>query len=167
MFTWVYNSCGSVVELDWGKSGTDMTIKTDCAEPLMDTGLALKIDNSTESFHCELSVSPVDLKHLRRYTLGDWALEKEVLQLFIGQLPETIGSLRGAVTERDWKVAAHTLKGSGRAVGAWRIARLAEHAERLLGPKNYHFRREAIARIEDAAREARAFIVATYQPQTA
>ncbi len=151
----------------WGKPGEDNNIQTDCAGRLMDTGLALARDSSAENFGCELSVSPVDLKHLRRYTLGDWALEKEVLQLFLGQLPETIGSLRGAATEKEWKVAAHTLKGSGRAVGAWRIARLAEHAERMLGPKNFDFRLEAVARIEDAAREARAFIVATYQPQTA
>lgn len=149
------------------RPGNDDSNQTDCAGRLMDTGLALARDSSPEIFGCELSVSPVDLKHLRRYTLGDWELEKEVLQLFLGQLPETIGSLRGAATDKEWKVAAHTLKGSGRAVGAWRIARLAEHAERMLGPKNVDFRLDAVARIEDAAREARAFIVATYQPQTA
>ena len=75
---------------------------------------------------------PVDLNHLRRYTLGDKALEQEVLRLFLAQLPETIASLRSAATERDWKMAAHTLKGSSRAVGAWRIASLAQEAE---GPR--------------------------------
>ncbi len=111
-----------------------------------------------------LQVSPVDLKHLRRYTLGDERLEKEVLELFLAQLPQTIGALSGAASERDWRMAAHTLKGSGRAVGAWRIARLAEHAERLLGPKSQDVRIEAVARIEEAAIEARSFILSAYGP---
>ncbi|MBN9246850.1 MAG: Hpt domain-containing protein, partial [Hyphomicrobium sp.] len=76
---------------------------------------------------------PIDLAHLRRYTLGDKALEDEVLRLFLAQLPETLAALRTAATERDWKIAAHTLKGSSRAVGAWRIASLAQEAEALRG----------------------------------
>lgn len=112
---------------------------------------------------CEaLQVAPIDLKHLRRYTMGNIELEKEILGLFLGQLPETIRSLHEAATEREWHVAAHTLKGSGRAVGAWRVARLAEHAERQLNVMNRPACREAIARIETAAEEARAFIMATY-----
>ena len=111
-----------------------------------------------------MQVSPVDLKHLRRYTLGDERLEKEILELFLAQLPQTIGALSEAASERDWRMAAHTLKGSGRAVGAWRIARLAEHAERLLGPKSQDVRIEAVARIEEAAIEARSFILAAYGP---
>ncbi len=64
-----------------------------------------------------LQVTPVDLKHLRRYTLGDAGLEREILDLFFGQLPTTIAALAAAATPKEWKVAAHTLKGSGRAVG--------------------------------------------------
>jgi HPt (histidine-containing phosphotransfer) domain-containing protein len=132
----------------------------------METGLASRIEVAMPAGEIDqLQVNPVDLKHLRRFTLGDRALEKEVLELFLGQLPETISSLRRAATEKDWRVAAHTLKGSGRAVGAWRIARLAEHAERMLGVKHTETRVEALARIEDAAREAQAFIFATYGPR--
>jgi HPt (histidine-containing phosphotransfer) domain-containing protein len=109
-----------------------------------------------------LQVSPVDLKHLRRYTMGDANLEKEILDLFLGQLPKTIQALADAVNEREWKVAAHTLKGSGRAVGAWRVARLAEHAERQLNVQNKQSCQDAVARIEEAAAEARQFIRATY-----
>lgn len=101
---------------------------------------------------------PVDLAHLRRYTLGDIALEKEVLQLFLHQLPQTIRALSDAVSDRDWMIAAHTLKGSCRAVGAWRIAHLAEQAEREMATAATAQRREVIAGIEDAAAEARAFI---------
>lgn len=104
------------------------------------------------------TADPVDLAHLRRYTLGDVALEKEVLQLFLHQLPQTIRALSDAVTDRDWMIAAHTLKGSCRAVGAWRIANLAEQAERQMATAAKALRREAIVGIEDAAAEARAFI---------
>jgi HPt (histidine-containing phosphotransfer) domain-containing protein len=109
-----------------------------------------------------LQVSPVDFNHLRRYTMGDRQLEKEVLDLFLGQLPETISALNRASTERDWRIAAHTLKGSGRAVGAWRVARLAEHAERHLNVRNRALCSEAVARIQEAVEEARSFIQAAY-----
>jgi HPt (histidine-containing phosphotransfer) domain-containing protein len=109
-----------------------------------------------------LQVSPVDLKHLRRYTMGDTALEKEVLELFLGQLPQTIQALSEAATDRDWRMAAHTLKGSGRVVGAWRVARLAELAERQLSVQNRGVCAEAVARIREAAEEARTFIRSTY-----
>jgi HPt (histidine-containing phosphotransfer) domain-containing protein len=107
-------------------------------------------------------INPVDLQHLRRYTMGDIKLEKEVLELFLGQLPVTIKALSEATSERDWQIAAHTLKGSGSAVGAWRVARLAEHAERPATIKNAALRSQAIARIEEAAEEARAFIRSAY-----
>lgn len=104
-------------------------------------------------------VRPIDRKHLARYTLGDAALEVEVLGLFLGQLPTTIAALKAAGTDRDWIVAAHTLKGSCRCVGAWRLARLGEQAERLGGIGNRLACIEAILRIEAAADEARGFIV--------
>lgn len=110
-----------------------------------------------------LQVSPVDLKHLARYTMGDKALEKEILELFLSQLPQTIDALRQAGSDRDWRIAAHTLKGSGRAVGAWRVARLAEYAEREVTRANAAQCAEVIGRIEEAAEAAREFIHATYE----
>lgn len=109
-----------------------------------------------------LSLAAVDLKHLRRYTLGDVMLEREVLDLFLAQLPITIAALKGAASEREWRVAAHTLKGSGRAVGAWHLARLAELAERTAPGKNRNNCSEAVARIEAAAEETRQFILGAY-----
>ncbi|MEQ1651541.1 MAG: Hpt domain-containing protein [Hyphomicrobium sp.] len=123
----------------------------------------IESDSSVGAIGCDsLQVSPVDLKHLRRYTLGDYALEKEILELFLGQLPQTIKALSDAATDHDWRVAAHTLKGSGRAVGAWRVARLAELAERQFNVKNRTSCAQTVARIEEAAAEARTFIEATY-----
>jgi HPt (histidine-containing phosphotransfer) domain-containing protein len=104
---------------------------------------------------------PVDLAHLRRYTLGDKALEAEILGLFLAQLPETIASLKSAETERDWKIAAHALKGSSRAVGAWRIAALAQEAETLPANVTTGACSEAIAKLEAAAAEASTFVKET------
>lgn len=105
---------------------------------------------------------PVDLQHLRRFTFGDRGLEKEVLELFLAQLPHTIAALSSACNERDWRIAAHTLKGSGRAVGAWQIAGLAEEAERLADARSRTTASQTVARIEQAASEARSFIVSQY-----
>ena len=107
---------------------------------------------------------PVDIEHLRRYTFGDQALEKEILSLFLGQLPDTLAALRKAASQRDWKVAAHTLKGSCRAVGAFRLGDIAQDAERLVFSSGSEARAAAIAQIEEAAAEARDFIQAVYGP---
>jgi HPt (histidine-containing phosphotransfer) domain-containing protein len=106
--------------------------------------------------------APVDVQHLRRYTFGDQALEKEILSLFLGQLPETIAALRASTSQKDWKVAAHTLKGSCRAVGAFRLGDIAQRAEKL-DIAHSDACADAIARIEDLAAEARAFIQNTYE----
>lgn len=115
----------------------------------------------TASSAAGFDLDPVDLKHLKRYTLGDTDLEREVLALFLMQLPRSIAALAAAKTEREWSIAAHTLKGSGRAVGAWCIAALAEQAERAAntGPRNGQ---EVVARIAFAAEKVRAFVASRY-----
>ncbi len=72
----------------------------------------------------------IDHVHLRRFTMGDLQLEAEVLHLFADEVPRTLASLQTATTAREWKIAAHTLKGSARTVGAWRVAAAAVDAER-------------------------------------
>lgn len=101
---------------------------------------------------------PVDLQHLRRYTFGDQALEKEVLTLFAMQLPETIAALRDAKCQKDWKVAAHTLKGSCRAIGAFRLGDIAQDAENLQFDAGSVDCAEAIVQIEEVAAEACSFV---------
>jgi HPt (histidine-containing phosphotransfer) domain-containing protein len=71
----------------------------------------------------------LDLDHLSRATLGNRDLAREVLQLFGHQAATLANRLPGA----DGSVAfscAHTLKGSARGIGAWRLARAAERVER-------------------------------------
>lgn len=105
-----------------------------------------------------LASEPVDVQHLRRYTLGDQKLEREIFQLFMTQLPELIAALRTAQTERDWRMAAHTLKGAGRAIGAWRIARLGEGAEGLALGIDCEACETAVAEFNEAASEVRQYI---------
>jgi HPt (histidine-containing phosphotransfer) domain-containing protein len=63
---------------------------------------------------------PLDLVHLRRTTLGDAALEREVLGMFSRQAAGIIGALAALPPETG--VLTHTLKGSARAIGAVRVA---------------------------------------------
>jgi len=100
----------------------------------------------------------LDLEHLRRFTLGDLGLELEILELFIKQAPITLRALQTAAADRDWKIAAHTLKGSARAVGAWRVARLAEAAEGISRRRNPPGCEAAVRELSDALVEASAFI---------
>jgi len=106
----------------------------------------------------------IDLAHLRRYTLGDVRLELEILSLFIGQAPKTVDALKQARTDKEWVMAAHTLKGSARAVGAWRLAKLAEQAERLGGPQDRDACESILGQLDEAAAEVRAHIVALGAP---
>jgi HPt (histidine-containing phosphotransfer) domain-containing protein len=101
---------------------------------------------------------PLDLTHLRRFTMGDEQLEQEILGLFFNQLPVTIADLKNAQSEKEWGMAAHTLKGSARAVGAWSLASMAENAECLKPLSDAAERGLVLRRIEEAAGEARSFI---------
>src|SRR6185436_3133580 len=79
----------------------------------------------------QLGGNPIDRAYLARFTLGNSALEREVLQLFADQVPLYLKALRDASVRKAWREAAHTIKGSASAVGAWRVARFAEMAERV------------------------------------
>ena len=73
--------------------------------------------------------APIDLEHLTRYTLSDRNLEREILGLFCSQLPISLEALKQAKSPKEWKIAAHTVKGSARAIGAWRLANIAAVVE--------------------------------------
>lgn len=72
----------------------------------------------------------IDLDHLERMTLGDAALEREVLALFVTQAEALIGRLAG--WPDDAARLAHTLTGSARGVGAFTVAEAAERLEGVL-----------------------------------
>jgi HPt (histidine-containing phosphotransfer) domain-containing protein len=72
--------------------------------------------------------SSIDQVHLERMTLGDRGLEREVLAIFARQTAMTLERIVGAGPARA-AAAAHTLKGSARGIGAWRVAEAAERLE--------------------------------------
>jgi hypothetical protein len=75
---------------------------------------------------------PIDLKHLSRMTLGERSLEREVLTLFARQAELLLPRIRDGQPPVT-AASAHTLKGSARGIGAWRVALAAEAVE-LAGP---------------------------------
>ena len=77
--------------------------------------------------------APIDFGHLARQTFADHALERELLELFAAQCDVLVPAIGDARRPQDGVMAAHTLKGSARAVGAWVLAALADRAETLLG----------------------------------
>jgi HPt (histidine-containing phosphotransfer) domain-containing protein len=74
---------------------------------------------------------PIDFEHLARMTLGDPALECEVLTMFATQSAQLLDQLAGLPAGAG--ALAHTLKGSARAVGAFAVAEAAARLEAALG----------------------------------
>ena len=105
----------------------------------------------------------IDLVHLSRQTLGDAALETELLRLFEGQAQAFAARLLSPApqneTARDIQqriVLAHTLKGSSRAIGAFALAEAAqsyEDALRANAPDADASPRRLLAALESAREE--------------
>jgi HPt (histidine-containing phosphotransfer) domain-containing protein len=108
----------------------------------------------------ECKPAAVDEVHLRRMTLGDRRLEREVLEIFMRQatiMLERIMSAEPALAA----AAAHTLLGSARGIGAWRVARAAERLEQAAGECSGPAEMEdAIAELKAASLEVSAAIAA-------
>jgi HPt (histidine-containing phosphotransfer) domain-containing protein len=96
----------------------------------------------------------IDGTHLERMTLGDRSLEREVLEIFARQTTLTLERIAGAAPEQA-AAAAHTLKGSARGVGAWRVAQAAERLELAAGKRDASDISAAIAELDAVSREAR------------
>ena len=87
---------------------------------------------------------PLDMAHLFQQTMGNRALEIEILDMFCKQVTSTITAFAKAdATER--KRLAHALKGTGRSVGAFLLADIAEQIEK--SPLD----RSVIAKLNDMA----------------
>jgi HPt (histidine-containing phosphotransfer) domain-containing protein len=96
---------------------------------------------------------PIDIDHLKRMTLGDLSLEREVLAMFAGQaarLIEVLATLPAEAVE-----LVHTLKGSARAIGAFHVADAAEALEAALRDGEPA---EALAALQHAVAQARTAI---------
>jgi HPt (histidine-containing phosphotransfer) domain-containing protein len=103
----------------------------------------------------EQAPTSIDHVHLERMTLGDRVLEREVLEIFVRQTAMTLERIAGAGPART-AAAAHTLKGSARGIGAWRVADAAERLEQAaIGAADAAAMLAAIAELEAASFETR------------
>jgi len=97
---------------------------------------------------------PIDFEHLRRMTLGDQRLKREVLAMFSAQAVSLTDML--ATLPADAGALAHTLKGSARAIGAFGVADAASRLEALI--HNGSDPAEAVAELNDAVALARSAV---------
>ena len=74
-------------------------------------------------------IRPLDLAHLFRQTMGNRALEIEILDMFCRQLASSVAAF-GKADAIERKRLAHALKGTGRSVGAFPLADIAERLEK-------------------------------------
>ena len=73
-----------------------------------------------------------DREALDRHTMSNASLQRELFILFFDQMPVYIDQMDEAVSSGDtesWRMAAHGIKGSSRALGFPRLATLARDAE--------------------------------------
>jgi HPt (histidine-containing phosphotransfer) domain-containing protein len=107
---------------------------------------------------------PIDREFLCRFTGGNTALEREVLELFVEQLPIYLTQMREAGTASDWKHAAHSIKGSAMAVGAHALAAAAQSAERIDSDAQdvSQLRRQSADAVAAAAAEVRDYIACLF-----
>lgn len=99
---------------------------------------------------------PIDFDHLRRMTLGDAAIEREVLTMFSAQSANLAHTL--AALPANSSVLAHTLKGSARAIGAFAVADAAARLEAAIA-RGFDASM-ALAELDEAVGDARAEIEA-------
>lgn len=97
---------------------------------------------------------PVDLVHLARHTLGNRDLEREVLQIFVRQSAIYLDRIQGAKSGSEQQMAAHTIKGSARGIGAWEVAECADALENAASTP------AALSQLAEAVEKTNNFILA-------
>jgi HPt (histidine-containing phosphotransfer) domain-containing protein len=111
-------------------------------------------------------VEAIDLEHLARMTFGQRNLEAEVLTLFDLQAAVLLARMRDSAPAAV-AAFAHTLKGSARGIGAWRVAEAADAVEMNASRGNAGEVAAAVARLAAAVDETKAVIADRLQPHTA
>jgi HPt (histidine-containing phosphotransfer) domain-containing protein len=101
----------------------------------------------------------IDLSQLSRMTFGETSLEREVLALFDLQAGILLARM-AKETPKTVAGLAHTLTGSARGIGAWRVAEAAEAVERLASCSGKISLDDAVNRLAAAVAEAQVAIAA-------
>lgn len=94
----------------------------------------------------------IDRQALDRHTMGNVELQRELFMLFFDQTPVYLDQLEDAVKTGDaeaWRMAAHGIKGSSRALGFVRLAVLSRECE-IVAPSM-----EMLAKLRDAVEATR------------
>ena len=100
----------------------------------------------------------LDLEHLDHHTFNDNDLRNELLTMFAAQIVEQQALLAACSDHGDWLVATHTMKGSARAVGAWKICEVAENLEGLPQDTWLEDKSRELAMLGEAVKECLAVI---------
>jgi len=82
-----------------------------------------------------MSDTEIDFEHIRQYLGDDAELTKEVFGLFKNQVEMWSRGMMADTDDESWGVIMHSLKGSARAVGAHKLAKLCSVGEGLKGEK--------------------------------
>ena len=106
----------------------------------------------------------IDLDHLARMTLREPNLEREVLQLF-DQQSEMLLERMTSEAPRVVAALAHTLIGSARGVGAWKVAAAAETVEHIAASPGPTALTAAMNRLSSAVAEAQVAIAELLRAQ--
>lgn len=94
-----------------------------------------------------------DRAHLAQYTMDSPELEREIIGLFVDQLPAILERLQNASSSAEWRIATHTLKGSALAVGAYKIGALAKKLEPANSPEQETKRKKLLSGLARAVAE--------------
>ena len=94
-----------------------------------------------------------DRAHLAQYTMDSPELEREIVGLFVAQLPAILDRLQNFDSRADWRIATHTLKGSALAIGACKIGDLAKKLEPVNGPEQEAKRKKLLSGLVRAVNE--------------
>jgi HPt (histidine-containing phosphotransfer) domain-containing protein len=94
-----------------------------------------------------------DRTHLTQYTMDSPELEREIIGLFMAQLPDILARLLNGSSSAEWRIATHTLKGSALAVGACKIGDLARKLEPFTEPEQAEKRKKLLAGLVRAVDE--------------
>lgn len=95
------------------------------------------------------AIPPIDLDHLARQTLGDKALQSEVLGLFLSEMEAARSRLAGPQATGRGELA-HRIKGAARGIGANSVAASAAALE--AAPERIDLAAALLVRMHEAAR---------------
>ncbi len=95
----------------------------------------------------------IDRGHLASMTLGDRALEREVLRLFDRQADLLLARMRSGAPPAI-ATLAHTLRGSASGIGAENVARAAAAVEQAAGESERNAAMEGLVRAIEEAQAA-------------